>query len=154
METILVPAELNQGLGSCLSNYLENDRKKTKSLLPGPIADKDSRVFEKNIFNITNRLDTFLESDEREIAYLVLGKIQSGKTANLLGTVAWAADRKVSLAVIFTGVTEALNDQTAKRINKDLVTKLDEQYVKVFQVPTNSSGDSYEKLLQDLKNAE
>lgn len=150
METILVPADLNQSLGSCLKNYLENDRKKTKSLLPGPIADNDSLVFEKNIFNITSRLDKFLEGDEREIAFLVLGKIQSGKTANLLGNVAWAADQKISLAVIFTGVTEALNDQTAKRINKDLVTKLDEQYVKVFQVPTKSSGNSYAKLLQDL----
>lgn len=150
MEVILVPADSTEIQGNCLKNYLENDRRKTKSLLPGPVAEKDSLVFEKNIFNITNRLDKFLESDEREIAFLVLGKIQSGKTANLLGTVAWAVDKKVSLTVIFTGVTEALNDQTAKRINKDLVTKLDEQYVKVFHVPTKSSGDSYEKLLQDL----
>ena len=150
MEVILVPAESSKSLGNCLKNYLENDRKKTKAILPGPIAEEDSKVFEKNVFNITDRLDKFLESDKREIAFLVLGKIQSGKTANLLGTVAWAADRKVSLAVIFTGVTEALNDQTAKRINKDLVTKLDEQFVKVFQVPTKASGDSYEKLLQDL----
>jgi len=150
MEAILVPSESIKIRGKCLKNYLENDRKKTKSLLPGPVAEKDSLVFEKNIFNISNRLDKFLESDDREIAFLVLGKIQSGKTANLLGTVAWAVDKKVSLAVIFTGVTEALNDQTAKRINKDLVNKLDEQYVKVFHVPTKSSGDSYEKLLQDL----
>ena len=150
MEAILVPADSSKIVGSCLKNYLENDRKKTKSLLPGPAAEKDSLVFEKNVFNITHRLDEFLESDMKEIAFLVLGKIQSGKTANLLGTVAWAADKKVSLAVIFTGVTEALNDQTAKRINKDLITKLDEQYVKVFQVPTKSSGDSYENLLKDL----
>jgi hypothetical protein len=150
MEAILVPADSSKIVGSCLKNYLENDRKKTKSLLPGPVAEKDSLVFEKNVFNITHRLDEFLESDKKEIAFLVLGKIQSGKTANLLGTVAWAADKKVSLAVIFTGVTEALNDQTAKRINKDLITKLDEQYVKVFQVPTKSSGDSYENLLKDL----
>ena len=150
MEVRLIPVDSNATVGSCLKNYLENDRKKTKSLLPGPIADEDSHVFEKNIFNVTNRLDNFLVSDEKEIALLVLGKIQSGKTANLLGMVAWAVDRKVSLAVIFTGVTEALNDQTAKRINKDLVNKLDEQYVKVFQVPTKSSGESYDKLLQDL----
>jgi len=150
MEAILVPVESRNALGNCLKNYLDNDRKKTKLILPGPLADDDSRVFEKNVFNITGRLDEFLESDKKEIAFLVLGKIQSGKTANLLGTVAWAVDRKVSLAVIFTGVTEALNDQTAKRINKDLVNKLDEQYVKVFQVPTKSSGDSYEKLLHDL----
>ena len=150
MEARLIPVDSITSVGSCLKNYLENDRKKTKSLLPGPIADEDSHVFEKNIFNITTRLDRFLASEEKEIALLVLGKIQSGKTANLLGTVAWAVDRKISLVVIFTGVTEALNDQTAKRINKDLVNKLDEQYVKVFQVPTKSSGESYDKLLQDL----
>jgi hypothetical protein len=150
METILVPANSHLEVGDCLKNYLENDRKKTKSILPGAIADDDTRVFERNIFNITNRLDEFLNNGKKEVAYLVLGKIQSGKTANLLGTVAWAADRKVSLAVIFTGVTEALNDQTEKRIRKDLMTKLDEQYVKVFQVPTKSSGENYEKLLQDL----
>jgi len=150
VETILVPANSNLEVGDCLKNYLEVDRKKTKSILPGAIADEDTKVFERNIFNITNRLDEFLVNGKKEVAYLVLGKIQSGKTANLLGTVAWAADRKVSLAVIFTGVTEALNDQTEKRIRKDLMTKLDEQYVKVFQVPTKSSGENYEKLLQDL----
>lgn len=96
MEAILVPAESSNLLGNCLKNYLDNDRKKTKAILPGPIAEKDSKVFEKNVFNITDRLDKFLESDKKEIAFLVLGKIQSGKTANLLGTVAWAVDRKVS----------------------------------------------------------
>ena len=150
MDTILIPADSELEIGNCLRNYLDNDRKKTKLILPGAIADEDSRVFEQNIFNITSRLDLFLESEKKEVAYLVLGKIQSGKTANLLGTVAWAADRNVSLAVIFTGVTEALNDQTEKRIRKDLMTKLDEQYVKVFQVPTKASGENYEKLLQDL----
>jgi hypothetical protein len=64
-------------MGSCLKNYLENDRKKTKSLLPGPVADEDSHVFEKNIFNITTRLDKFLTGEDQEIALLVLGKIQS-----------------------------------------------------------------------------
>ena len=150
MEAILVPATSNSQIGNCLKNYLDNDRKKTKSILPGALADEDTKVFEHNIFNITNRLDDFIESEKKEVAYLVLGKIQSGKTANLLGTVAWASDRKISLAVIFTGVTEALNDQTEKRIRKDLMTKLDEQYVKVFQVPTKTSGEKYENLLRDL----
>lgn len=150
MDAILMPVGVENNSGSCLKNYLENDRKKTKSLLPGPMAENDSKVFEHNVFNITSRLDEFLESPQKEIALLVLGKIQSGKTANLLATVAWAADSKVSLAVIFTGVTEALNDQTEKRIKKDLMTKLDEQYVKVFPVPTKASGEGYDELLKEL----
>lgn len=150
MDAILMPVESAKNLGSCLKNYLDNDRKKTKTLLPGPQADNDTKVFEHNVLNITSRLDEFLEGPQKEIALLVLGKIQSGKTANLLATVAWAADSKVSLAVIFTGVTEALNDQTEKRIKKDLMTKLDEQYVKVFPVPTKAAGEGYEILLKEL----
>ena len=145
-----MPADGDSNLGSCLKNYLAIDRKKTKMLLPGPTADIDTKVFEHNVLNITSRLDDFLQSPQKEIALLVLGKIQSGKTANLLATVAWAADSKVSLAVIFTGVTEALNDQTEKRIKKDLITKLDEQYVKVFPVPTKASGEGYDILLKEL----
>lgn len=150
MAVLLVPADSESPIGSCLGQYLANDRKKTKSIIAGPLAEEDSRVFEQNIFNITDRLDTFLDSDQKEVAFLVLGKIQSGKTANLLGTVAWAADRKVSLAVIFTGVTEALNDQTEKRINRDLRTNLDEQFIKIFQVPTKASGENYDILFKAL----
>ena len=150
MAAILVPEnELNTTNG-CLNEYLDNDRQKTKTILPGELAVQDSKIFEQNIYNITNQLNKFLTGPQREIAFLVLGKIQSGKTANLLGTIAWAADSRVSLCVLLTGVTEALNDQTAKRINKDLITKLAGQYIKVYQVPTSATGQPFEELYRNV----
>lgn len=149
MDAILVPdSEVSVGSG-CLNEYLENNRATTKKFLPGDSAIQDSKVFEANVLNITTRLEKFLSGKDREIAFLVLGKIQSGKTANLLGTVAWAADSRVSLGVIFTGVTEALNLQTEKRLRDDLLT-LNNQYVKVCTVPTNTKGTSFEELFKDV----
>jgi hypothetical protein len=149
MDAILVP-EHGVGVGfGCLNEYLENNRATTKKFLPGDSAIQDSKIFESNVLNITTRLESFLSSKEREIALLVLGKIQSGKTANLLGTVAWAADSRVSLGVIFTGVTEALNLQTEKRLRDDLLT-LNNQYVKICTVPTNTEGKNFEELFKDV----
>lgn len=149
MDAILVPGEAAIGDSGCLSEYLAKNREATKKFLPGDLASHDSKIFEENVFNITTRLEKFLASKEREIAFLVLGKVQSGKTANLLGTVAWAADSRVSLSVIFTGVTEALNLQTEKRLRDDLM-KLDNQYVKVCTVPTNTTGKPFEELFNDV----
>ena len=149
MDAILIPGEALDVDAGCLQEYLGKNREGTKKFLPGEIAAQDSKVFEESVLNITNRLEKFLSGKEREIAFLVLGKIQSGKTANLLGTVAWAADSRVSLAVIFTGVTEALNLQTEKRLRDDLLT-LNNQYVKVCTVPTNATGKNFEELFKDV----
>jgi hypothetical protein len=149
METILVPDQEVISDSGCLPEYLKKNRLDTKKFLPGDSAIQDSKVFEANVFNITTRLEKFLSGKDREIAFLVLGKIQSGKTANLLGTVAWAADARVSLAVIFTGVTEALNLQTEKRLRDELLT-LNNQYVKIYTVPTNTKGKNFEELFNDV----
>ena len=100
---------------SCLSRYFNKVLDKSKLNLPGELAIVDSKKFQLDVLNITDRLNIFLDSKDHEVAYLVLGKIQSGKTANLLGTLAWASDATVALATIFTGVTEALNSQTVDR---------------------------------------
>jgi len=149
MDAILVP-EFEETIGtSCLNEYFQNNRAATKKFLPGDSAAQDSKVFEANVLNITTRLEKFMSGPEREIAFLVLGKIQSGKTANLLGTIAWAADSRVSLGVIFTGVTEALNLQTEKRLRDDLLA-FDNQYVKICMVPTNANGKNFEELFKDV----
>ena len=150
IEAVLIPVAERESVGECLAQYLSNDALKTKKFLPGPIAAADTEIFNKNVLNITTRLDEFVASKKKEVAYLVLGKIQSGKTANLLATVAWAADSKISIATIFTGVTGALNEQTVDRIKRDLIANLDEQFIKVLTVPTKSSGKDYESLEDEV----
>ncbi len=52
---------------------------------------------------------------------LVLGYVQSGKTANFTAVVSKAADAGFRLIVVLSGVTNALRLQTQRRLNRELV---------------------------------
>jgi hypothetical protein len=75
-----------------------------------------------------------------------LGKVQSGKTSHLLGTLAYASKTSFALASIFTGVNNALNEQGLGRVQGDL----SEKCIKVFSVPTSSASRSFENLLHEV----
>jgi hypothetical protein len=130
---------------NCIEEYFLKQSEKTKTILPGQLAISDSKKFEEGIYNLTSRLDDFLVSTQKEVAYLALGKVQSGKTAHMLGVIAWASDSQISLVTIFTGVTEALNAQTTKRLKKDL-TLLGENYITTHEVPTSDESTEYRDL--------
>jgi hypothetical protein len=52
---------------------------------------------------------------------LVVGYVQSGKTANFTGVVAKAIDVGYRLIIVLTGTTEVLRDQTQRRLDMELV---------------------------------
>ena len=134
---------------NCLGDYFLTQSEKTKTNVPGEQALSDSERFQERVLNLTSQLDIFLTSHQKEVAYLALGKIQSGKTAHMMGVIAWAADSQVSLVTIFTGVTEALNAQTTKRLIKDL-TSLGENYITTHEVPTSKEGSKYRDLYSEV----
>jgi len=63
------------------------------------------------------RMDT---SDRRPVKGLVVGHVQSGKTANMAGLISMAADHRWNLFVVLTGTLENLRIQTGKRLINDL----------------------------------
>jgi hypothetical protein len=52
---------------------------------------------------------------------LVVGYVQSGKTANFTGVVARAADAGYRLIIILTGTTEILRRQTQRRLDREMI---------------------------------
>lgn len=52
---------------------------------------------------------------------LVLGAVQSGKTANFNGVINRGVDAGYDLIIVFSGIMEDLRSQTQKRINNDVV---------------------------------
>jgi len=134
---------------NCLGDYFFTQSEKTKTNIPGEQALSDSERFQERVLNLTSQLDIFLTSHQKEVAYLALGKIQSGKTAHMMGVIAWASDSQVSLVTIFTGVTEALNAQTTKRLIKDLAS-LGENYITTHEVPTSTEGSKYRDLYSEV----
>jgi hypothetical protein len=73
----------------------------------------------------TTRIVERLADPERSEVYqakgLVVGYVQSGKTANFTGVVAKAVDAGYRLIIVLTGTTDLLRGQTQRRLDKELV---------------------------------
>ena len=57
---------------------------------------------------------------------LVLGHVQSGKTANMMAVISKAADAGYKCVIVLAGLTKALRRQTQSRMEKDLLNGADE----------------------------
>ncbi len=75
----------------------------------------------------TNRVVERLSDPANSKAYqakgLVVGYVQSGKTANFTGVIAKAADAGYKFVVVLAGTLDVLRSQTQRRIDKDLIGK-------------------------------
>ena len=133
----------------CLETYLEADFSRAKNTLLPEMAVKDSARFRESIDNLTSLITDFLTTKSKSLSILALGKIQSGKTAHMLGTVAWAVDTPIALCTIFTGINNDLNNQTVQRLNKSL-GDLGQNFIRVYLVPTSETSKAYEELRNEL----
>jgi hypothetical protein len=78
-----------------------------------------------NLDEVTTRILGSLEDPKRTGNWdrrgLVMGSVQSGKTANYTGLIAKAIDSGYKMIVILTGVHNSLRSQTQQRINEELL---------------------------------
>ena len=58
---------------------------------------------------------------------LVVGSIQSGKSASFLGLVSSSIDQGVKVVVVLSGVTDKLRNQTQKRLDNDIINHWEER---------------------------
>lgn len=133
-----------------LDEYFVADAHKSRQRLSGPVADASIATFQDSLLRLTARCEEFLKTDQtRQVSHLVLGKVQSGKTAHLLGTLAWACDAPIAAAVVFTGVTGSLNDQTFERLVKDL-ERLSNSPVRVMYAPTRARKRDFQTFVAEV----
>lgn len=78
------------------------------------------------------------KTDEKAVKGLVVGHVQSGKTANMAGLISMAADYRWNLFIVLTGTLENLRVQTRKRLIKDLNHRGNLSW-KAIEHPSNSS---------------
>lgn len=134
---------------SALDEYLEVKRREFIGASGEEIGAADALRLREDLASLDTRIDRQLVSLGRaSVCYLVMGRVQSGKTGHQLGMLAWAAD-KCDVAVIFTGVTEALNGQTSYRISKDLGT-LPSNPVATLNVPTRANAERDLSFLESV----
>lgn len=65
---------------------------------------------------------TPIERREYQCRGLVVGYVQSGKTANFTAVAARAADVGYRLIIVLSGIHDSLRNQTQKRLNRELVS--------------------------------
>jgi len=79
----------------------------------------------RSIDKVTSNILCRLEDPERDPPWdrrgMVIGSVQSGKTANYTGLVAKAIDAGYKLVVILTGTHESLRTQTQGRLNEEIM---------------------------------
>ena len=75
--------------------------------------------------NVTDRIFGLLENPHKAGRWdrrgMVMGHVQSGKTANYIGVVAKAADAGYRVIIIIAGLQNKLRDQTQRRIDEGLI---------------------------------
>lgn len=79
------------------------------------------RVLDEDSDNILNECGNPKTSNDWRIQGLVMGDVQSGKTANYCGLINKAADAGYKIIVLLTGTIEVLRAQTQERLDKDFV---------------------------------
>jgi len=93
-----------------------------KRLLPSKKMDKDVST-ELDI--ITNKIVDHLENPNKEGSWnrkgLVVGHVQSGKTANYTGVICKAADAGYKVIIVLAGLLSSLRDQTQERIDEGFI---------------------------------
>ncbi|BAF73365.1 Z1 domain-containing protein [Sulfurovum sp. NBC37-1] len=78
-----------------------------------------------SIDNVTNKIVARLEDPDKEGPWdrrgMVVGHVQSGKTANFIGVVNKASDVGYELIVILAGMQETLRSQTQERVDEGYI---------------------------------
>lgn len=78
----------------------------------------------RSSLSITEKLADPHSENEVLVKGLVVGSVQSGKTANFNGVINSAIDLGYRLIIVLSGITEDLREQTQKRIENDVIGDL------------------------------
>ena len=89
-----------------------------KRLPPEAVANIDSATTD-----IVGRLADPSRAEAYQSKGLVVGHVQSGKTANFTGVIAKAIDAGYRLIIVLTGTVEILRSQTQRRLDMELIGK-------------------------------
>jgi len=86
--------------------------------------DQDSIIdLDRSTTAVVERISDPSRPEVYQAKGLVVGHVQSGKTANITGVIAKAADAGYRLVIVLSGTMNLLRAQTQRRIDKELVGK-------------------------------
>lgn len=93
-------------------------------------GNKENKL-DSNTDAIVNLLGNPTSPDPFAVRGLVMGDVQSGKTATYIGVITKAVDAGYRVVILLTGLTESLRRQTQRRVNEGFVGYDSEKMKKV-----------------------
>ena len=145
------------------SGFIGDPKKDLKGIPSNPgscwVKYKD-KLYKNNftplsVSNIEKSAQKIISQLEESTVYnnpvrgMVVGNVQSGKTANMSGVIAMAADYGFNFFIVLTGTIDNLRIQTRKRLISDLT--YENCNVHFEYLDYLSAGTQFPERLQDLK---
>lgn len=94
---------------------------KYREVVEAKIGAKAAAELDRSTREVVKRLSDPTQDKAYQAKGLVMGHVQSGKTANFTGVIAKAVDSGYRLIIVLTGTMENLRAQTQRRIDMELV---------------------------------
>ena len=103
-------------------------------------------MIEQSSINILNKL-SLNTTNSGPVKGLVIGNVQSGKTANMAALMAMAADKGWNLFIVLSGTIENLRIQTQDRLLKDLTAATNVTWIPIDNVDNAISSPYHLNML-------
>lgn len=132
VEGAINDSKISTDLGSQWQQY-------KKALKAKNFSSSSIDNIEQSSYQILQQLDKNTLNKE-PVKGLVVGSVQSGKTANMIGLMSMAADYGFNFFIIFSGIIDNLRIQTENRMYKDLNLHSNLDWVKLSN-PSLKSQD-------------
>ena len=131
--------------GEAFESFLQSQK---KTSLKDGLSDTEAYNLRASTTDILNHCNPHDAVDNSEITHLVVGYVQSGKTMSFTGVLAMARDNGYRVAVILTGITTNLQEQTSVRLGKDLMS---DSGVDRFTILNNPSEEEAGDVVKALR---
>lgn len=112
------------------------------------LSDTEAYNLRASTTEILNHCNPHNADNNPEVTHLVVGYVQSGKTMSFTGVLAMARDNGYRVAVVLTGITTNLLDQTSKRLAKDLDNDSGEDWFSILSNPSEKEAGDIIKALR------
>ena len=118
-----------------------------KKLFENHFEQSTVDMIEQSSINILNKLSLNTTNSE-PVKGLVIGNVQSGKTANMAALMAMAADKGWNMFIVLSGTIENLRIQTQDRLLRDLTAATNVSWIPIDNVDNSISSPYHLSKLQ------
>lgn len=131
--------------GEAFESFLQSQK---ATPIKDGLSDIEAYNLRASTTDILNHCNAHDAVNNPEVTHLVVGYVQSGKTMSFTSVLAMARDNSYRIAIILTGITTNLQEQTSDRLLHDLDNDSGEDQFKILNNPSEDEASDIIKTLR------